>query len=88
MNNRIIILAFFLVFLFIPLFLDINIPLQQAHNSDENKIIYAIDSVSESVVGISVISTISNQKLSSILSPLQYISFGFSIPHTFIPCLK
>ena len=64
MNNRIIILAFFLVFLFIPLFLDINIPLQQAHNSDENKIIYAIDSVSESVVGISVISTISNQKLS------------------------
>ncbi len=64
MNNRIIIFLFFLFFLFIPLFLDINIPSQQQYNSDEDKIMRAIASVSESVVGISVISEIQDQKLS------------------------
>ena len=64
MNNRIIIFIFFLVFLFVPVFLDIKVSPQQRYNSDEDKIIYAIASVSESVVGISVISEIPDQKLS------------------------
>ena len=64
MNNRIIIFIIFILFLFIPLVLDLKVPTQISYNSDEDKIIHAISSVSPSVVGISVINQNQNQKLS------------------------
>ena len=64
MTNRIIIIIFFILFLFIPLFIDVPMPINQINYSDEDQIINAIASVSSSVVGISVINKDSNSQLS------------------------
>ena len=64
MNNRLIIIIIFFIFLFLPFFIDIQPISNSGYNTDEKQIIDAIESISSSVVGISVINKNSNPKLS------------------------
>ena len=64
MINRIIILIFFAIFFFSPLFIDIKFSENKIYNSDEDKIIHSIGAIAPSVVGISVINKNINQTLS------------------------
>ncbi len=64
MNNHLIIVIFFFIFLFSPFLIDIQPISNKGYNTDEKQIIHAIESISSSVVGISVINKNINQKLS------------------------